>query len=133
MTAPSSDRTAVAYAIALPTQQPQDLLRLLHPEATFQSPFSLWQTQEAVTAAFNARCRAFHDLHVVQVLQDGQRAVVLWHAQVDGQAVEGCEALTLTAGQVTRVDVFLRPAAVLETVRSAMTAAWPAQGLPVDR
>lgn len=125
MTDLGSDSTARAYATALAAGQPQGLVSLLSPAASFQSPFSLWQSPESVAAAFHARCRAFRDLQVERVLQDGGNAVVLWNAQVDGRAVEGCEALTLSAGRVSRVDVFLRPAAVLETVRSAMTAAWP--------
>lgn len=78
-----------------------------------------------MVTAFQARCRAFRNLQVERVLQDGGNAVVLWNAEVDGRAVQGCEALTLSAGRVSRVDVFLRPAAVLETVRAAMQAAWP--------
>ncbi len=125
MTDQGSDSTATAYATALAAGQPQRLLGLLSTTASFQSPYSLWQTPESVTAAFHARCRAFRDLQVERVLQDGGNAVVLWNAKVDGQAVEGCEALTMSAGRVSRVDVFLRPAAVLANVRSAMTAAWP--------
>jgi hypothetical protein len=120
-----SDSTANAYATALAAGLPQRLVGLLAASPSFQSPFSLWQTPESVTAAFYARCRAFQDLQVERVLQDGRNAVVLWNAKVDGRTVEGCEALTLSAGRVTRVDVFLRPTAVLETVRLAMTAAWP--------
>ncbi len=125
MTDVGSDSTAMAYATALAAGQPQRLVALLSAGASFQSPFSLWQTPESVAAAFHARCHAFHDLQIERVLQDGDKAVVLWNAQVHGRAVEGCEALTVPAGRVSRVDVFLRPAAVLEPVRSAMKAAWP--------
>lgn len=125
MTDLGREGTANAYATALTAGQPQSLVGLLSTAASFQSPFSLWQTPESVAAAFQARCRAFRDLQVERVLQDGGNAVVLWSAEVDGRAVEGCEVLTLSAGRVSRVDVFLRPAAVLETVRSAMTVAWP--------
>jgi hypothetical protein len=125
MTNSAIDSTATAYAAALAAGQPQRLLGLLSTAASFRSPFSLWQTQESVAAAVSARCRAFRDLQVERVLQDGDHAVVLWHAEVDGRAVEGCEALTLSAGRVSHVDVFLRPAAILEPVRVAMAAAWP--------
>ncbi len=125
MTDLGSDSTATAYATALAAGKPQRLLGLLSTTTCFQSPYSLWQTPESVAAAFHARCRAFQNLQVERVLQDGRNAVLLWNAEVDGQAVDGCEALTMSAGQVSRVDVFLRPAAVLENVRSAMTAAWP--------
>lgn len=114
-----------AYAVALAAGEPQRLLRLLTPEATFQSPFSFWHTPDAVAAAFSARCSAFAGLEVHHVLHGDGNAVLLWCAQVDGRRVEGCEALTLTDGRISRVDVFLRPAAELATVRAAMTAAWP--------
>ncbi len=125
MTDLGSDSAATAYATALAAAQPRRLLDLLSTAASFQSPYSLWQDPESVVAAFQARCRAFRNLQVERVLQDGGNAVVLWNAEVDGRAVQGCEALTLSAGRVSRVDVFLRPAAVLETVRAAMQAAWP--------
>lgn len=101
-------------------------MNLLSKGASFESPYSLWQDPESVVAAFQARCQAFRNLQVERVLHDDGHAVVLWNAEVDGWAVQGCEALTLSAGKVSRVDVFLRPAAVLETVRAAMQAAWPA-------
>lgn len=122
-----SDSTPSAYASALAGGEPQSLIDLLSPDVCFQSPFSLWETPESVAAAVRARCRAFSALQVEQVLQADGRAVLLWRAEVDGQTVEGCDALTLAGGRVTRVDVFLRPAAVLDGVRAAMTAAWPRQ------
>lgn len=125
MTDRVSHSTVSAYATALAGGQPQRLVGLLHTSPTFQSPFSLWETPASVAAAFHARCRAFRDLQVERILQDGGNAVVLWNATVDGQAVEGCEVLTMSAGRVSRVDVFLRPGAALEAVRLAMTAAWP--------
>lgn len=114
-----------AYAVALAAGEAEGLIRLLTPEATFQSPFSFWHTPDAVAAAFNARCSAFARLQVDHVLHGDGNAVLLWCAQVDGRRVEGCEALTLTDGRISGVDVFLRPAAELATVRAAMTAAWP--------
>jgi hypothetical protein len=120
-----SDVTAMAYATALAAGHSHGLVALLSRAPSFRSPFSLWQTPQSVDAACHARCDAFQNLEIVRVLQDGDYAVLLWHAEVGGQAVEGCEALTLSDGRVSRVDVFLRPATVLDAVRRAMTAAWP--------
>lgn len=121
-----------AYATALAAGRAQDLIDLLAEGVCFQSPFSLWQTPGSVAAAFSARCQAFSALTIDHVVQQDERAVLLWHGTVDGQTVEGCEALTSAGGRISRVDVFLRPAEVLETVLAAMTAAWPTTSSAAD-
>lgn len=42
--------------------------------------------------------------------------------------VEASEVLTLRGETISRIDVFLRPAAALESVYQAMVAAWPNPG-----
>ena len=42
--------------------------------------------------------------------------------------VEAAELVSTSDGAIHRVDVFLRPAAVLDAVHQAMVAAWPASG-----
>ncbi|HWU11963.1 MAG TPA: nuclear transport factor 2 family protein [Streptomyces sp.] len=120
-----AERIAAAYAAALADDRAEDLVALFGDRPRLQSPFSVWETPSTVRAVCLARTTAFHGVTVAQVLTDDDRAVVLWRATVRGELVEGCEVLTLSAGSVERVDVYLRPAPVLPTVYAAMSAAWP--------
>ena len=116
---------AVRYAAALTDGRTDSLLAMLADSAQFQSPFTLWDDPAGVGAAYAARATAFTDLVVLEVVAQGDRAVLLWRADVSGRLVEGCEVLTLSRAEVLRVDVYLRPAAVLSDVHAAMKAAWP--------
>jgi hypothetical protein len=119
-----AERIAAEYAAALADDRAEDLVALFGDRPCFQSPFSVWETPSTVRAAFLARTTAFDGVTVAHVLAGDDRAVVLWRATVRGEPVDGCEVLTLSAGSVERVDVYLRPAPVLSTVYAAMSAAW---------
>jgi hypothetical protein len=93
-------------------------------DAVFQSPFHTWRRRH-VPSVFRARGRAFGDLRVGSVLRDRDRALILWRATVDGAPVEGAELVSISDGAIGRIDVFLRPATVLDAVYQAMVAAWP--------
>lgn len=118
-------RVASAYASALVDASPEGIVALFGELPRFSSPFSQWETPSAVRAACIARTAALDDVAVDHVLAQDDHAVLLWRATVRGEPVEGCDVLTLTGSAVDRVDVYLRPAAVLPTVLAAMTDAWP--------
>jgi hypothetical protein len=64
-------------------------------------------------------------LLVKSVIRDHDRAVILWQATIGDAAVEAAELVSISDGAIYRVDVFLRPATVLDAVYQAMVAAWP--------
>jgi len=78
-----------------------------------------------VSSVFRARTSAFSNLLVKSVIRDDDRAVILWQATVSDAQVEAAELVSISDGAIYRVDVFLRPATVLDTVHQAMVAAWP--------
>ena len=116
---------AARYAAALAADRTDGVLALLADSAQFQSPFTLWDDPAGVRAACTARAAAFAQLVVLDLVAQDERAVLTWEAVVSGQLVQGCEVLTLSGSQVRRIDVYLRPAAVLPAVHAAMRAAWP--------
>ncbi len=121
----SARHVASAYATALADASPSALFALFGERPRFHSPFSQWETPSAVRAACTARAAALVGVAVDHVLTQDDHAVLLWRATVRGEPVEGCDVLTLDGSTVDRVDVYLRPAAVLPTVLAAMTDAWP--------
>ena len=68
---------------------------------------------------------AFNNLLVKSVIREDDRAVILWQATVSDAQVEAAELVSISDGAIYRVDVFLRPATVLDAVYQAMVAAWP--------
>ena len=123
----NTDKLIDTYVTALVTGDAGTALTTLSADATFQSPFNTWRSRH-VPSVFRARSSAFRDLQVRSVLRDHDRAVVLWHATVGAAQVEAAELVSTSDGAIHRVDVFLRPAAVLDAVHQAMVAAWPASG-----
>jgi SnoaL-like domain len=112
------------YVSALTAGDADAGLTTLSADATFHSPFNTWRSRH-VPSVFRARSGAFNDLLVTSVIRDDDRAVILWHASVGDARVEGAELVSVSDGAIHRVDVFLRPAAVLDAVHQAMVAAWP--------
>jgi hypothetical protein len=112
------------YVSALATDDAGMALATLSADATFHSPFNTWRGRH-LPSVFRARVGAFGNLLVESVVRDRDRAVILWHATVDDAQVEGAELVSTRDGAIWRVDVFLRPAAVLDAVHQAMAAAWP--------
>jgi SnoaL-like domain len=123
----NTDKLIDTYVTALVTGDADTALTTLSADATFHSPFNTWRSRH-VPSVFRARSRAFSDLLVRSVIRDQDRAVVLWHATVGDAQVEAAELVSTSDGAIHRVDVFLRPAAVLGAVHLAMVAAWPANG-----
>jgi hypothetical protein len=123
----NTDKLIDTYVGALVTGDAGAALTTLSADATFRSPFNTWRSRH-VPSVFRARSSAFRDLQVRSVLRDHDRAVVLWHATVGAAQVEAAELVSTSDGAIHRVDVFLRPAAVLDAVHQAMVAAWPANG-----
>jgi hypothetical protein len=112
------------YVSALATGNADMALTTLSADATFHSPFNTWRSRH-VPSVFRARSGAFSDLLVTSVIRDRDRAVICWHATVGDAQVEAAEVVSASDGTIDRVDVFLRPAAVLDAVHQAMVAAWP--------
>lgn len=112
------------YAGALAAGDAGTALATLSADAAFHSPFNTWRRRH-VPAVFRARQCAFRDLVVSSVIRDHDRAVIVWRATVNGAQVEAAELVSVSDGAICRVDVFLRPAAVLDAVHQAMVAAWP--------
>ena len=123
----NTDKLIDTYVGALVTGDAGAALTTMSAHATFHSPFNTWRSRH-VPSVFRARSSAFRDLQVRSVLRDHDRAVVLWHATVGAAQVEAAELVSTSDGAIHRVDVFLRPAAVLDAVHQAMVAAWPANG-----
>jgi hypothetical protein len=113
-----------AYLSGLTDGRAEILLNTLAPEAVLRSPFHTWPARH-LPSVFRARCAAFADLRVDRVLGDGDAAAISWQAEVDGRTVEAVELVEVSGDAVTRVDVFLRPASVLDVVERAMTREWP--------
>jgi ketosteroid isomerase-like protein len=113
-----------SYVTALAADDADAALATLSADAVFQSPFNTWRSRH-VPSVFRARTSAFSSLQVKSVVRGHDRAVIVWHATVDGAPVEGAELLSVRDGAICRVDVFLRPATVLDAVHQAMVAAWP--------
>jgi hypothetical protein len=111
------------YVKALATDDSDTALTTLSADATFHSPFNIWRSRH-VPSVFRARSSAFSNLLVSSVIRDHDRAVILWHATVGDAQVEGAELVSVSDGAIYRVDVFLRPATVLDAVHQAMVAAW---------
>ena len=123
----NTDKLIDTYVGALVTGDAGTALTTLSADATFHSPFNTWRSRH-VPSVFRARSSAFSDLLVRSVIRDHDRAVVLWHATVGDAQVEAAELVSTSDGAIHRVDVFLRPAAVLDAVHQAMVAAWPTNG-----
>ncbi|WP_020499490.1 hypothetical protein [Sciscionella marina] len=116
--------SAHEYARALAANDTERLLAMLGTDIVFRSPFSTWEA-EAIGQVYRARTAVFERLAVDTVLGEAPRAALLWHAQLDGTTVEASEILTFDGNTIERVDVFLRPAEVLDPVFRAMSRAWP--------
>lgn len=112
------------YVTALTSGDAETALTMLAAEASLQSPFHTWPAKH-LPSVFRARCIAFSDVQVDAVLRDGERAVVMWRATVDDAAVQAAELISVSAGAIDRVDVFIRPARALDAVERAMARAWP--------
>jgi hypothetical protein len=113
------------YGRALSEDNVSDLLALMAPEASLQSPFSLWDTPRQISAAIRARSTAFPDLSVDRIISDASGATILWHASLHDDRIDGCDVLITSDAAITRVDVFVRPAHLLSAVSTAMATAWP--------
>jgi hypothetical protein len=111
------------YAGALTAHDAETALNALSADAVFHSPFHAWRGHH-VPSAYRARCEAFDNLLVSSVIRDRDQAVIFWSATVGGAQVEAAERVLIGDGTIVRVDVFLRPADVLDTVHQAMVAAW---------
>jgi hypothetical protein len=105
------------------------VLGLLAPDSVFQSPFGTWRGR-FLRSVYAARAVVFEDLDIDAPIRGGGRAVILWRAAVAGARVEATEVLSLGETAIDRVDAYLRPAGVLESVYTAMTRAWPARPDP---
>lgn len=112
------------YVGALAAYDADTVLTILSADAAFHSPFRTWRSRH-VPSVFRARTSAFSNLLVKSVIRDHDRAVILWQATVSDAQVEAAELVSISDGAICRVDVFLRPATVLDTVYQAMVAAWP--------
>ena len=112
------------YVGALAADDVDLALNTLSADAVFQSPFHTWRRHH-VPSVFRARSQAFSDLVIESVIRDGDRALILWRATVDGDQVEGAELVSVSDHAIGRIDVFLRPANMLGAVHQAMVAAWP--------
>jgi hypothetical protein len=112
------------YVDALTAGNPTAALSVLSDTAVFQSPFNTWRARH-LRSVFHARAGAFANAVFETVIRDHNSAVILWRAQVSGAEVQGAEVLSLRAGIIDRVDVYLRPADVLAAVHQAMVKAWP--------
>ncbi|WP_031465607.1 hypothetical protein [Sciscionella sediminilitoris] len=118
--------SAREYAMALAAHDTERILPMLGMDIVFRSPFSTWGA-EAITHVYRARAAVFDRLTVDAVLGEAPRSALLWHARLGGTTVEASEILTFGATAIERVDVFLRPAEVLDPVFRAMRRAWPAR------
>jgi hypothetical protein len=112
------------YVSALAADDADTALATLSADAIFHSPFNIWRHRH-VPSVFRARTRAFSNVLIKSVIRGHDQAVILWHATVNDAQVEGAELVSVRDGAICRVDVFLRPATVLDTVHQAMVAAWP--------
>ena len=114
-----------AYMDGLQRGDVDAVLGLLAPEAVFQSPFGSWRGR-FLRSVYAARAAAFGDLAIDATIRGAGRAVILWRATVAGAPVESAEVLSLGEMAIGRVDAYLRPADMLESVYTAMARAWPA-------
>lgn len=112
------------YAGALAAGDAETALTTLSADAVFCSPFNTWRGRH-LSSVFRARCHAFGDLLVTSAILGCDRAAISWDATVYGAQVEGVELISVSGDAVVRIDVFLRPASVLDVVHQAMTDAWP--------
>jgi len=115
---------ADAYLDGLQRADVDAVLGLLAPGAVFQSPFRSWRGR-FLRSVYVARVAAFGDLDIDALIRGAGRAVILWRATVAGAPVEAAEVLSLSETAISRVDAYLRPADVLESVHTAMARAWP--------
>jgi ketosteroid isomerase-like protein len=101
------------------------VLDMLAPDAVFASPYRTWRGR-SLRNVYAARAKAFEHLRVDALVREGGRAVVLWRATVSGSLVEASEVVSYGDGTIRRVDVYLRPAEVLQLVYEAMVREWEA-------
>ncbi len=113
-----------AYISACRAGDADAAVATLSADAVFHSPFNIWSSRH-MPSVFRARSIAFSNLLVTSVIRDRDRAVILWNATVGNAQAEAAELISVSDGAICRVDVFLRPAAVLDAVHQAMAAAWP--------
>ncbi|WP_028937945.1 nuclear transport factor 2 family protein [Pseudonocardia spinosispora] len=116
---------ATRYATALAAGDPATILALFTDDASMISPFNHWKGR-AIELAYRARARAFTKPTIETVLAGNDRAVVVWHRDLDGVEVRACDVLTLRGYAIEQVEIYIRPAEVLPAVHTAMTAAWGA-------
>ena len=114
-----------AYIDGLKRGDVDAVLGLLAPQAVFQSPFGSWRGR-FLRSVYAARAAAFGSLDIDAPIRGAGRAVILWRATVADARVEAVEILSLGETAIGRVDAYLRPAEVLESVYTAMARAWPA-------
>lgn len=114
-----------AYIDGLRRGDVNAVLGLLAPQTVFQSPFRSWRGR-FLRSVYAARAVVFVDLDFDAPIRDAGRAVILWRATVAGERVESAEILTLGETAIDRVDAYLRPADMLNSVYTAMSGAWPA-------
>lgn len=120
------DVTLAVYAHALRDASPSRVIGLLDPAASFTSPFSSWTAAADVHAAYEARALAVTDVNITASVARDDIGVLIWCGRIGQRTCEGVEVIVLTPnGAIVSVDVFLRPAGVLDDVRAAMAAAWP--------
>lgn len=121
----TDQQVVAAYRQALVDGDAGALVELFGPQPRFVSPFSVWSTREAVAAACTARTRAFRDVSVGVTSAGDGAGFVRWRGLVGEHEAEGVDVLAVGSDGVSSVDVFLRPADVLDAVYAAMVAAWP--------
>jgi hypothetical protein len=119
-----TDDLVEVYVAALAVGDAETALATLSPDAVLHSPFHTWPARH-VPSVFHARGNAFSGLRIDTVMRSDERAAVLWRATVNDADVEAVELLSLGGGAICRIDVFLRPAEVLDSVEQAMVKAWP--------
>jgi hypothetical protein len=116
------------------------VLATLDPAAEFVSPFNVWRGEQ-LRSVYTARSEAFGSLTMDTLIRERDRAVILWHAAVknvdngqtgrlqtdESQADEAhaAEVLWIRDGAIRLINVYLRPAIMLNAVHEAMAASWP--------
>jgi hypothetical protein len=114
------------YASALSTAAPENATQLMTEDAVLVSPFSVWANRDDIEAAYAARSLAVTDIEVLDTIRESGSGVLVWRGRVGDQVIEGCDVVTVTAaGHMSHVDIYVRPASVLEPLRLAMRNAWP--------
>jgi uncharacterized protein len=131
--APRRTARSAAFHDAVSARDWDTAMAQLADDVTFRSPavHHPYEGRAAAERVLRAVAMVFEGLRYVDVLEDGDRAVLRFTANVGDRIVEGVDLLTFDAdGRIRELTVLLRPLSGLLAVVEAMQAALGADARP---